>query len=476
VVEPLAPGEVSIYFPAVKEVSGLKFHMHARFASTVARDSVRDVPENDVLVAAIGHLIVDALPRLRDAGLIGGLLEALPNSEDDLTDRYAVIRNVMTSAFNTERLVPVHGAPKEFAPAKDLVSSPSSFRRALSSSDLHTLATMLFGSRDVPYRWIAERDGRAGKFLAQLGAADFGWSELADLLGYVIGEEEGEPNRDAWDAWLRTLTMKQLRRFYVLLGEHESSRSGFRLRWLATDDEDLRLKELPVIRLVHRGELRHVLGSAAYLPATPKDQAGDRLPLDLAVFPKDAARDAVQLRAFYDAAGVVQWDKSAKVLKRLRIYRGESKPEPDSRQHLADLRLFVDSVRSDPEQAAMFRDVHVLAVEVDDRIRWAVPGACFVDSPVEPTGLSALPPRAGRYRLWSGYREVEGIVDFTRAVGCQTKLVIKAVSVKTHPGFDRTGPSGRATAASTRTGTYHFSRRPSGQAMSYFCGTCGRWP
>jgi hypothetical protein len=48
---------VSIYFPAAKETSNLRFHIHAPFASTVARDSVRETPENDQLLADIGDLI-----------------------------------------------------------------------------------------------------------------------------------------------------------------------------------------------------------------------------------------------------------------------------------------------------------------------------------------------------------------------------------------------------------------------------------
>ena len=56
-------GQVFIYFPAVKETSGLKFHVHAPFASTVARDSVRDDPGNDAIVEGIAELVAEALPR-----------------------------------------------------------------------------------------------------------------------------------------------------------------------------------------------------------------------------------------------------------------------------------------------------------------------------------------------------------------------------------------------------------------------------
>ena len=49
-IVPLEQGQVSIYFPADKETSSLRFHIHAPFASTVARDSVRDCEANRQLV------------------------------------------------------------------------------------------------------------------------------------------------------------------------------------------------------------------------------------------------------------------------------------------------------------------------------------------------------------------------------------------------------------------------------------------
>ncbi len=61
-------GQVFIYFPAVSEASGLKFHIHAPFASTVARDSVRDDDGNDDLVAGIAEVVASELPLMRKAG------------------------------------------------------------------------------------------------------------------------------------------------------------------------------------------------------------------------------------------------------------------------------------------------------------------------------------------------------------------------------------------------------------------------
>jgi hypothetical protein len=60
-IVPLKQGQVSIYFPAEKETSNLRFHLHAPFASTVARDSVRDCEANYKLRDGIADLIVESL-------------------------------------------------------------------------------------------------------------------------------------------------------------------------------------------------------------------------------------------------------------------------------------------------------------------------------------------------------------------------------------------------------------------------------
>ena len=58
-IKPFEPGQVCIYFPADKETSSLRFHLHGPFASTVARDSVRDCPANDELRDHLASLVAE---------------------------------------------------------------------------------------------------------------------------------------------------------------------------------------------------------------------------------------------------------------------------------------------------------------------------------------------------------------------------------------------------------------------------------
>jgi len=92
-------GKVFIYFPAEKEYSGLRFHINAPFASTVARDSVRNCPENITLIQKIAKLITRSFVDIKEQGLMNyTFFEVLPNNNDNLNHIYKCI---LTETINT---------------------------------------------------------------------------------------------------------------------------------------------------------------------------------------------------------------------------------------------------------------------------------------------------------------------------------------------------------------------------------------
>lgn len=107
-IKQIEPGRVSIYFPAEKETSNLKFHINAPFASTVARDSVRDCEENKKLRDQIADLVVESLFMLRDNHFLNvEFLAVLPNNKDDLPLFYRPILSKVVEAFKSEELTPM---------------------------------------------------------------------------------------------------------------------------------------------------------------------------------------------------------------------------------------------------------------------------------------------------------------------------------------------------------------------------------
>jgi hypothetical protein len=443
-IVPIDSAQTCIYFPAAKESSGLRFHIHAPFASTVARDSVRDTDENDALVGAIGRLIAGALPDLRDDGLIDdGLLASLPNAADPLDEPYTLIRDHIRQAFWDEEITPVYTAAafskSGFAPAKSLVVSPPEFRAGLDSKDLEVFLPLANLHVEGSPRWAAPREGRAGRFLSGLGIQPFGWDELTVVLGAVDVAEEitsddnGElrmverAEHAAWIRWLMSEDDHQLGAFYELLG----------LGVLEGDLHPSWLQDLELVRVRAKTGLTHLRGTDVFFPASRQELGdGNRVPLTLAYSEDDKpSKSKNQLEAFYEAAGVRHWNARSQVEVRLAAY---DNPEGiDEAQHLDDMRLFIAHLAEHPGDANIFSGRSFLQRRSAKTARpvWGKPSATCVDKPYRNTGLAALTTMTGKLPLSDLYQRsgFSGVADFALAVGCTSKLAIRPATVWKNP-------------------------------------------
>lgn len=459
-IVPLAAGDVSIYFRAENETSNLRFHIHAPFASTVARDSVRETPENDQLVADIGGLIVRNLSGFRDRGLIDdGFLAALPNGEDSLKPMYGQVRSVILEAFNEQELTPVRGGG--FGSASELVSSPGEIRRLLREPDLAVLFALTGVEVTATPRWIADRTGRAGKFLESLEPVNLGWNELARALSVM--QERANPRyeggrliygpepeqRAAFDEWIGSKSDAELLDFYQLLG---MGRSNHRF------STSVNLGSISMVRIRRRGKAEHLRGGSGevFLPASRSDTVQSRVPVDLAYFEDDDDERANNLRSFYHSAGVARWNERARTEARLKDYASEVRSVPDTdadvARHLDDIRGFVRFAAGNKGVAReTFEDVpFLLTQEPEGELRWVAPADTYLDVPFVTTGLAALYSwnleDDGDDAWWSEpdkhapagiYLDVEGIEDFLRAVGSADGIAIATAHVFKNPELKR---------------------------------------
>jgi hypothetical protein len=465
-IEPVDNGDVSIYFPAVKETSGLRFHIHGPFASTVARDSVRDDPANVQLVDDIARLVVAALPELCAQGYIDdSFLATLPNQDDSIQQPYSRIRDAITEAFNILAITPVWGRGGGYAAAQDLVSSPTEFRGLLDSDDLPALFSIaesddlrVFLSiaeeeNEGKPQWIRERDGRAGRFLSGLNTLVFGWDELRLCLESVCDADSSYHSDSRlvqqWMTWLKLKSDDQILKVYELVGR--GCENG---RFRGVD-----LKAVPMVRLRRRGNTEHVKGTETYLPASRNESVRSRVPVDLAYFDDDEQEDQARvryLRQFYSSAGVRRWDETAKVEGSLATYNDTnldlSDPAALSR-HLDDVKSFVRFGLANPSKARqMFSTVRFLqALQSQGSPRWVNPRETFLDLPFRNTGLTALYPRVpliwtnggefaydrAPYPLAALYLDVENIEDFLASVGARVGVEIVKVSVTHNSRLDQ---------------------------------------
>lgn len=308
---------------------------------------------------------------------------------------YGQVRSAILGAFNEQELTPVRGGG--FGSAKDLVSSPSEMRRLLRESDLAPLLT-LAGIRDVSNRrWIADRTGRASKFLESLEPVDFGWNELSRAFGAVQERrtptyEHGHLNygpdlgqRAVFDEWIASKSDADLLNVYQLLG---MGRASDRLPVY------LRLGAVPMIRIRQRGKVEHVRGDSGtvFLPATRRDTVQSRVPVELAYFEEDDDEPANYLRSFYRAAGVARWNETARTQARLKDYANGTRPIPQSddevARHLQDLRAFVGYAAGNRNEAReTFEDVpFLLTQDPDGELLWVAPSGTYSTDPSSPPG------------------------------------------------------------------------------------------
>ena len=450
-------GQVFIFFPAINENSGLKFHVHAPFASTVARDSVREDPGNESLVQGVADLVARALPAMREAGLITeGLLSALPNKNDDLPDRYAVLRLRAMSAFNSDELTPAVGGGH--VPARALLRSERNIRSALSVDDVNFMRGLAYDiDGALATGWLQSGKGRAGAFLDSLDAVDFGRDALSAALKRVGtiykglssygGDLDDEERSDisSWGEWICGKSDGWLREFYTTLEALALRTRAYRYSYDPAGDEFIQnLRAAPLIRTQEGEGVRHVPGPQAFMPTAPGLSA-ERLVVDpLAVFAciDDSDKDEFRsLRAFYEHSRVKLWDAAARLNVRFNAYPGA--PATVTGQHLDDLSALKQLLDDRAVASSTYKDRPILAAVRKDGTRyWMTPHQGYLDAPFVTTGLTSL-YQSHRYvgtppgQLAPEYvGKTPDVASLAQTLGAETGLQITQESIWDNPKFE----------------------------------------
>lgn len=183
----LPEGKVFIYFPAAKEYSGLKFHIHAPFASTVARDSIKYCEANNLLRDEISKLVLKSCFNMRDLGLLNvESMSVFPNNSDSLQPFYSKIRNTIIEAFQTNNLTPTKN--KKFAPSTTLYTGPQRIIRLIDDN----LLSFIIEQR--PPLWAAQPSSnqRSKDFFSNLNINIWGYEQLLKVFNGFYATEKKE--------------------------------------------------------------------------------------------------------------------------------------------------------------------------------------------------------------------------------------------------------------------------------------------
>ncbi len=423
-VEPITPGRVCIFFPALKETSNLQFHLHAPFASTPSRDSViEELTSNEALRDEIAILLSESMTAIRNSGLLDlTFLAVLPNDNDPLSPFYRPLLARLSRQFHLESLVPLrsggHGAANG-----SLFRGSAQLAELIPDEDLETL----FGVSHA--RWIRnppQRHQRSDAFLALLDIKSVENRDLPRLLWN---------NKDAMHKLFSKKPLDWHKQLYELLSESE--------------DNLCLLKNLPIVRI---SDGRYLHGRECYFPTDDIEHDAYMPRVSRKVLSPGSKRFLLNI-------GVREVGEKEQIEALLKTKYSAPHDMPCSDAYISHLKRFVRLVQQDSSTVSLFHNTLILFCT--DGV-WRRPSEVYLDHPFLETGLAAyyeplceeyfaVGRNANDYFARCQAKELPcftphaqiaekgvSIVDFAQfaeAVGARTKLEITKTSISKNPLF-----------------------------------------
>lgn len=398
-IVPAAQGTVSVFFPADKEVSGLRYHLHAPFVPELSRASIKNTPENAPLFEQLGGLSARALHGIKELGLLtADFLAVLPNNDDPLPERYRVIRTSVVKEMKAQPLVPTVGG--SHAPAARLCQARATLKALLSDEDL----AFVTGRDDQPTWAInaSQRNQAQDKFLTSLEIASWDVEELKVFL-----EQRARKRVHSWDdahvdplvlKWVAGKTLEWHQALYAILN-----------KYCEDEDDTFRLNETQIVRMV---DGTYKVATDAYFQ-TGAPSKKDPLPrVDEQIFTVGTRKNQqTEARKFLANIGVKVPGELEEVTLLLKARYGPEGDAPPDKAYLADLKRLMAFAERNPQSRDLFASAFLFRVEAPD-FEWVQAELAYVDAPILNTGLgvyykSISDDRGRRWPLSSWYKDQE---------------------------------------------------------------------
>lgn len=431
-IVPATPSRVAVFFPAEKETSGLRFHLHAPFVPELSRASIKETPANQPLFDQLAKLTAAALHQIRDLDLLTAeLLGVLPNPQDPVPARYERIRAAIVEEMNTQPLTPTHA--RSHAPAKHLLQAKLSLKDLLSVEDIE----LLVDYDKVPPLWAiaaAQKSSNADRFLSGLAITEWDIEEFVELVTEKTSEGTryissppyvvSDPDR-AFMTWLSNKPVEWHQKLYSLLYAELSPSGGYR-----------RLKGLRIIRL---SDGRYSIGSKCFFPSDGVEHDEVLPRVDAGVYTSGKSKTQQQnAKKLLEEIGVREVGEAEQVEAILKQRYTKEAEIPDDKTYWSDLKRFIALIEKEPEKARVFAPYFIFDCKGD---QWCQPSDAFLDQPYLDTGLrayhEALGDDAERFSLADRYQHcgiaVKRLVKFAEALGAQTRLEISEAPCNLNP-------------------------------------------
>ncbi len=427
------PGQVAVFFPAEKETSGLRFHLHAPFFSEPSRASIKDTPENEPFFKQLADLAAASLHEIRGHGLLTlDFLSVLPNKQDSVPGRYHAIRTAIIAEMKAEALTPTHG--KSHAPARRLLQAKATLKSLLTENDLEFLVE----DADECPLWAVgatQKNNNADRFLDSLDIREWGLDEFVDLLTDRTSKGlRYVPRPPYWQArpdtvfmeWLSSKSTDWHQQLYALLYSE-----------LASEGRGYQLKELQIVKLFSGG---FGVGKESYFPDLGDLDDSDFPRVNSEVYTSGRSKtQQLNARKFLEEIGVRAVGEAEQIELILKKRYTRDVQIPEERTYRKDLKRFIALVEKEPAKASLFEGHFVFACDGD---QWCAPSEVYLDAPYMDTGLvayyEALGDKAEKFKLDDALYQNAGvslkkIAVLAKAVGAASELQVSRCRCSLNP-------------------------------------------
>lgn len=421
-ITPAAQGRVAVFFPAEKETSGLRFHLHAPFVPELSRASIKVTPANEPLFDQLAKLTAKALHQIKNLGLLTiDFLSVLPNPQDSIPPRYSGIRTATINEMNTKPLTPTY--EREHAPAHRLLQATAALKELLSNEDIEYLVEY-YGD---PPLWAAsapQRNSNSDRFLSALSIRQWDSEEFIELLDEKANPNYGGPDEDLI-SWLSSKSSEWHQKLYAYLYKE-----------LEPEGDIYQLNELSIVRL---DSGKYSSGPNSYFPGESKTN-DDILPLvDILTFTSGKSKTQQEnARKLLEEIGVREIGEAEQIELILRQRYAHNNTSPKKQ----DLKRFISLVEREPNQASLFSDFYIFEGQNGN---WYRPQNLYIDQPFMDTGLSSWHAQYDNgskkecslnHKYLNCGIKLESLVKFAIATGVRSRLHIYQHQCRWNPRWD----------------------------------------
>lgn len=365
-IAPAIRGKVAVFFPAEKETSGLRFHVHAPFIPELSRASIKSSPENLPLFEQLASIAASSLHEIKALGLLTSeFLAVLPNNDDSLPERYAQIRNAVLSEMRIASLVPTSAG--SFAPATRLYQSPAALKSLLTASDL----AFVTNRSDHPEWAIGAMQGsNQHRFLASLGiqVLDVGFLKFIfetkarkndGLSGDTCTLEQSVIN------WLSGQTFEWCQTLYAMLYKHceelNSKRRPSRSIYFSSEPDAY--EKLSHVYFIKLASGNWGVGKSTYFQSGPYSEADPFHRVDERVLTAgDKKPQQEEAKQFLEKLGVRIPNEVDEIPLLLKARYGPKSTPPNDQDYLTDLKRMMTFLKKNDGKEHIFANYRIFKV------------------------------------------------------------------------------------------------------------------